>query len=284
MVAVFQNLKAANQADVALDYRVQGGGEPLVLLHSLGGSAGDWSEHMTALASRYRVIAPSLRGFGDSQKPDGPMTIMQYADDVIGVLDELNIVRAHVLGHSMGGAVALQLAVAYPERLNSLIVINSQASFQLRDWRRYLVVLMRFLAGGSPDMARLSRFLARRVFPEDHQRDLRAKMQDRFSRNDHRAWRAAIDALAGWSVEDLVDKVATPTLVVAGEHDVTPVEQARAFADRLPQGELHVVPNSGHATPFDQQDTVIKLVFGFLATSSWGRQTSRTDRRRTARS
>ena len=94
---------------------------------------------------------------------------------------------------------------------------------------------------------------------------------------------AAIEALAGWSVEDRIDTVATPTLVVAGENDITPVAMARDFAQRLPQGELKVVPHSGHATPFDQHERLNRLVLSFLSTSSWGRNTPRTDRRRQPR-
>ena len=262
-----------------LEYREQGEGDALVLLHGLGSQASDWSLHMPALSDRFRVIAPSLRGFGGSVRPTGPMTIMQYADDVVELLDALGITRAHVLGHSMGGAVALQLAVAHRERLNSLIVINSQASFALRDWRRYMIILVRLLAGGPAGMERLSRFLARRLFPKDSQAVLRAHMVNQYTRNDSRAYLAAIEALAGWSVEDLVDRVATPTLVVAGEYDVTPVAAAREFAGRLPRGELHVVPDSGHATPFDQHERVIALILDFLATASWGREATRADRR-----
>ncbi|MEO1575422.1 MAG: alpha/beta hydrolase, partial [Pseudomonadota bacterium] len=234
MVTATETMRHATEGEVAIEFQEQGCGEALILLHGLGCSASDWALQMPALSEKYRVIAPSLRGFGNSDKPEGPMTVMKYADDVVALLDSLNITRAHVMGHSMGGAVALQLAVAHPERLNSLIVINSQASFAVRDWRRYLVVLVRLLAGGPAGMEKLSRFLARRLFPKDHQADLRRHMVSQYKQNDSRAYLAAIEALAGWSVEDLVDRVATPTLVVAGEYDVTPVAAAREFAERLP--------------------------------------------------
>lgn len=283
MAIATDTARREHTSKLALEYHEQGKGEPLVLLHGLGCSARDWTLQMPALSKKYRVIAPSLRGFGNSEKPNGPMTIMKYADDVVNLLDALGITRAHVLGHSMGGAVALQLAVAHPERLNSLIVINAQASFALKDWRRYLVILVRLLAGGPAGMERLSRFLARRLFPKDHQAELRRHMVRQYQHNDSRAYLAAIEALAGWTVEDLVDKVATPTLVVAGEYDITPVAAAREFAARLPLGELSVVPESGHATPFDQHQRLNKLVLGFLGTSNWGRNTPRTDRRREVR-
>ncbi|MFK7887411.1 MAG: alpha/beta fold hydrolase [Gammaproteobacteria bacterium] len=264
---------------VGIEYEERGEGEPLLLLHGLGCSASDWVLQMPALSSEYRVIAPSLRGFGGSDKPAGPCSIMQYASDMVALLDQLKIQRAHVLGHSMGGAVALQLAVAHPERLNCLIVVNAQPSFAVKDWRRYLMLLMRLMASGPTGMERMTRFLARHLFPHDHQAELRDQMNARYAKNDRRAFLAAINALAGWSVEAMVDRVATPTLVVAGEHDVTSVASARDFAGRLPNGHIEVVADSGHATPFDQHNTVNKLVMEFLSTTSWGRNTPRTDRR-----
>jgi pimeloyl-ACP methyl ester carboxylesterase len=283
MVSIPESLTRVSVGDVALEYEERGEGEALLLLHGLGCSASDWGLQMPTLSQRYRVIAPSLRGFGGSDKPAGPCSIMQYANDMVALLDRLNIERAHVLGHSMGGAVAMQLAVARPDRLNSLIVINAQPSFAVRDWRRYLMLLMRFMASGSAGMERMTRFLARRLFPHDHQAALRDQMKARYADNDRRAFLAAIHALAGWSVEHMIDRVATPTLVLAGEHDVTPVRSARELAERLPNGRLEVVADSGHATPFDQHDQVNNLVMGFLSTTSWGRNTPRTDRRRRPR-
>jgi pimeloyl-ACP methyl ester carboxylesterase len=204
---------------------------------------------------------------------------MQYADDVIALLDALEVDRAHVFGHSMGGAVALQLAVAHQHRLSSLVVVNAQASFALRDWRRYLMLLMRFMANGPAGMERLTRFLARRLFPHDHQSALRQQMAQRYSHNDRQAYLAALHALAGWSVEDLVDRVDLPTLVLAGEYDVTPVEDSREFASRMPHAQLKVVADSGHASPYDQHNRVNELVIDFLNTTRWGKDRRSTQRR-----
>ncbi len=272
MVAVFQNVTRIDVGGLHLEYEDHGQGDVLVLLHGLGCSAQDWGLQIPALSKHYRVIAPSLRGFGGSDKPGGPCSIMQYADDIVALLDALGIDRAHVLGHSMGGAVALQLAVAHQSRLDSLIVINSQASFAVRDWRRYFTVLMRFMMSGSAGMERLTRFLARRLFPHDNQSSLRAVMAERYSANDRRAYVAALQALAGWSVEDMVDTVTLPTLVLAGDNDVAPLERSQAFARRMPDASLEVVSDSGHASPFDQSDVVNKLVLDFLKTMRWGRR------------
>ncbi len=272
MVAVFENVERIDVGELHLEYEDHGQGDVLVLLHGLGCSARDWGLQIPTLSQHYRIIAPSLRGFGGSDKPGGPCSIMQMADDIVALLDVLGIDRAHVLGHSMGGAVALQLAVAHQHRLDSLIVINSQASFAVRDWRRYFTLLMRFMMSESAGMERLTRFVARRLFPHDSQSSLRADMAKRYSANDRRAFVAALQALAGWSVENMIDTVTLPTLVLAGDKDVAPLERSRAFARRMPDASLQVVADSGHASPFDQSDVVNKLVLGFLKTMLWGRR------------
>lgn len=269
--------------DITLEYEERGQGDALVLLHGLGSSAHDWDFQMPALAREYRVIAPSLRGFGASDKPDGPYTVMQYARDVIALLNELGIERAHVLGFSLGGAVAFQLAVQFEHRLKSLIVVNSQPSFELDHWRKYLMTLMRIGMANIMGMERMTRFLAKRMFPAPAQKELREQMLRRYRTNDKTAYLAALRALAGWSVEDLIDKVKLPTLVLAGEYDITPVDEKRAFAQKMPNAAVKVVADSRHGTPFDQHAIVNKLVLDFLATTQWGKSRRRKPRPRAPR-
>lgn len=265
--------------DVTLEYEDRGQGDTLVLLHGLGSSAHDWDFQMPALERHYRVIAPSLRGFGASDKPTGPYSVMQYARDTIGLLNHLGIDRSHVLGFSMGGAVAFQMAVAFQHRLSSLIVVNSQPSFELDHWRKYLMALMRIGMANIMGMERMTRFLAKRMFPNPEQKHLRDQMTDRYRNNDKTAYLAALRALAGWSVEEMIDKVSLPTLILAGEYDFTPVEEKRAFASKMPNAAVKVVPDSRHGTPFDQHDTVNRLVLEFLETTRWGQGEATGQRR-----
>ncbi len=260
--------------EVSLHYEVHGEGKPLLLLHGLGSSSRDWEYQIPDLARRYRVIAPSLRGFGESDKPDGPYTVMQFARDCIDLLNHLGVDRTHVFGFSMGGAVAFQLAVEFQHRLESLIVVNSQPSFELDHWRSHLMVLMRIGMANIMGMERMTRFLARRMFPAPEQKALRDRMTERYRNNDKTAYLAALRSLAGWSVEDYIGSIDVPTLVLAGEYDFTPVEAKQQFVDKMPNASLRVVRDSRHGTPFDQHKVVNSLVLDFLETTNWGRPRS----------
>lgn len=264
--------------DIQLHYELHGSGEPLVLIHGLGSSSRDWEYQIPDLARHYQVIAPSLRGFGKSDKPAGPYTVVQYARDVVGLLNHLGIDRAHVCGFSLGGAVAFQLAAEFKHRLSSVVVVNAQPSFQLDHWRKHLMVLMRIGMANVLGMQRMVRFLAKRLFPDASQAHLRETMLRRHGSNDKQAYLAALRGLAGWSIEDAIGSIDVPVLVVAGEHDITSVDEKQTYVDKMPNATLSVVKDSRHGTPFDQHETLNALILDFLDTTQWGKKTQQTAR------
>lgn len=106
--------KVVNGTTIA--YQEQGEGETVVLLHGFCGSSAYWEKVLPLLAEQYRVICPDLRGHGSTDAPMGAYTIEQMADDVVGLMEELGIEKYTLLGHSMGGYVALSLAQRYAFR------------------------------------------------------------------------------------------------------------------------------------------------------------------------
>src|SRR5262249_7925090 len=112
---------------ITLNYEEQGSGEPLILLMGLGAPGGKWADHVAAYAQHFRCILIDNRGAGESDKPDGPYTTRQLADDAAGLMQALGIECAHVAGLSMGSGIAQELALAYPARVRSLVLISSWA-------------------------------------------------------------------------------------------------------------------------------------------------------------
>lgn len=120
--------------DLDMYYEIHGEGEALVLISGLGTDVSEWGSIIHWLAQQYRVIAFDNRGAGRTDKPDQPYSIEMMAGDTEGLLGALAIERAHVLGISMGGRIALALALAHPERIGTLVLVSTSARAAKRHW------------------------------------------------------------------------------------------------------------------------------------------------------
>jgi len=249
---------------VEIFYDVHGAGESLVLLHGLGASSQDWEHQVPEFSRHYRVITPDLRGFGRSAKPSGPYSIAQFSADMLALLDVLAVKRCHLLGLSMGGAVAFQMALDQPRRFKTLIIVNSSPSFELHSWRRRLMAWTRILVPHVFGMRAMSHHVVKRLFPKAEQSELRARLLARGSSNDRDAYVAAVHALKGWTVERRLGEIRIPTLVISAEFDYTPVSDKEQYVSRMRNARLRVIKDSRHASHWDQWQTFNKLVLEFL--------------------
>jgi pimeloyl-ACP methyl ester carboxylesterase len=247
-----------------LHYEARGSGPPLLFLHGLGSSGRDWERQVDAFADRYRVVAPDLRGHGRSDKPPGPYSLPGFAADCAALLAALEASPAHVVGVSMGGMVAFQLALDAPERVRSLTVVNSAPELVIRTVRDRLKLWQRRLIVRLLGMRRLGEILAGRLFPEPGQAELRRVFAGRWAENDPRAYRASLAAMLGWSVTDRLGELTCPTLVVAAEHDYTPVAAKLAYVARLPQARLVVMADARHAVPMERPEAFNRVLGEFL--------------------
>jgi pimeloyl-ACP methyl ester carboxylesterase len=250
--------------DVPLYYEESGSGPPLVLLHGLGSSHRDWWRQVEHFRDRYRVITPDLRGHGRSATPDGPYSIPLFADDVAALLDALDAAPARVVGLSMGGMVAFQLAVSHPEVVKRLVIVNSAPEARLDSLRDYWIYWSRRLVTQVLGVRRTGQLLAERLFQKPEQGTLRQQFEQRWAENDEDAYLASIDAIAGWSVEEQIDQITCPALVVAADEDYTPVADKRAYVARMPDADLVVIPDSRHATPVEQAEMFNRELEQFL--------------------
>lgn len=251
--------------NAALYYELCGSGPPLLLLHGLGSSTQDWELQLPAFAAAYRVLTVDMRGHGRSTSPPDPVSVPLLAADVAGLLDALALGPAHVLGISMGGMVAFQLALDRPELVRSLIVVNSYAALRLETRRQRLEWARRMLLIRCLGMRRVGVFLAGRLFPAPEQAALRQTMIARWAANDRRAYLATIRGLRGWDVRARLGAIHQPVLMIAGDQDYTPVAEKAADVAQLPNARLQVIANSRHATPIDQPERLNEQVLAFLA-------------------
>ena len=250
--------------NIQLYYEEHGEGNPLLLLHGLGSSAQDWQLQVEAFASRYRVIAPDMRGHGRSGKPRGPYSVPLFAKDVAAFMRALNLPPAHVVGLSMGGMIAFQLAIDAPELLKSLTIVNSASELIPRTWAEKKDLFTRLLIARFMGMKKMGEFLGDRLFPEAQQAELRRIFAGRWAQNNKRAYLASFHALTGWSVTARLGEIQCPTLIVAGAMDFFPLPYKQEYTAKIPRAELVVVPNSRHATPVDQPEAFNTILRAFL--------------------
>jgi pimeloyl-ACP methyl ester carboxylesterase len=256
--------------DVTLYYEEMGQGDPLLLLHGLGSSTEDWYFQMEPFSQHFRVIALDLRGHGRSSKPPGPYSIPMFADDIAACLNALQIPSAHILGISLGGMIAFQLALNAPAMVKSLIIVNSVPAMVVRNfadrwqlWQRSAIIELM-------GVRRMGEYLAVRLFPKPEQAELRQAMIERWARNDKPAYQAAMRSFIGWDVMDQLAAIACPTLVISADEDYWPVVEKELYTAKLPNARLLVVDDSRHATPVDQPDIFNTAVLEFLDSETSG--------------
>jgi pimeloyl-ACP methyl ester carboxylesterase len=229
-------------------YEIEGTGEPLVYIPPALSFAG--LNMFPALVERHSVVTVDLQGHGRSADlPERPLSIEQYASDVVGLLQHLGITKANLFGESYGGAVALMIAVRHPELVGRVVAYG--ATF------------------GPPEVAH-NRAMLR--FDEPPTADSRAF---EFQRDGYRRvapypeyWPAFWNKVAslhwnGFSSEELAS-IKSPTLIVLGDRDFVRLEHAVEAAKLIPNAELAVIPDGGHFALFSEQERVIPIVQYFL--------------------
>lgn len=252
--------------DVEFHCEIAGSGEPLLFIHGLGSCAEDWQPQIEFFRDRYRTIACDLRGHGRSSKPRGPYSIEVFARDLASLLRELETGPTHVVGISLGGMVAFELAVDSPERVRSLVIVNSGPAVPAETFKQRLPLHVRLLYARVLGLRGMAKMIAKRLFPKPEQIGLQRAFIARLAANDRHCYLASLRAIfAGWSVADRLADIRCPVLVLASDHDYTPVALKQAYAARLPNARVVVVPDSRHALPMEKPREFNAAVATFLA-------------------
>ncbi|MGA8619964.1 MAG: alpha/beta hydrolase [Candidatus Sulfotelmatobacter sp.] len=253
--------------DAEIVYRVSGDGPPVVLLHPFPANHEFWLPVADALALRYRVLLPDLRGHGDSEVGEGPATMEKHAADIAAVMDEADVGRAPMVGVSLGGYALFEFWRRYRGRVAALGLCNTKAPADTAEARAgrlqaandvmergtepfFETMIPRLLGKTTrearPDLVEGALRMMRKMSPEDVTQVQRG-MADRPD-----------------SVETL-KTINVPALLVTGGEDIlTGVNEAELMRQHIPQSQLHVISKAGHYSPWEQQEEVGKLLRNFL--------------------
>lgn len=251
--------------DAEIYYECAGSGPPLLLIHGLGSSGDDWAFQRDDFARAHRVILPDLRGSGRSTKPPGPYSISRFAADLWALLDALSITSADLLGFSLGGAVAIEMALLRPSGVRRLVVCNTLASYRTDTWRKWLEAHAQLACVRLLGLRRTARLVARRMFPHDDQAPKRQRVVDVVGANPRRPYLDTVHALIGWSALERLAALRAAVLIIAAEYDYTPLAEKRAEMRHFPHAQFAVVAGSRHGTPFDAVEDFNAIVLQFLA-------------------
>lgn len=244
--------RTASIEGMELHYSVRGEGAPLVLLHGFTGAGSDWRHvfDLDALAERYRLIIPDLRGHGRSTNPSDVFTVRQCATDVLALLDQLGIERFHAVGMSLGGNTLLHLATRAPARVERMVIVSSPPYY--------------------PAQAR--RLMA--AMTEESRTDAEwAEMRSRHSLGDEQIRALWRHGRGFANIHDdmnftppLLSTISASTLIVYGDRDpLYPVELGLELYRSIPRSQLWVVPGGGHLPIFlEHRDAFARTALAFL--------------------
>ena len=244
-----------------------GSGPAVVLGHSFLCSGEMWRPQVEPLSERYRVINIDGRGHGRSGALSESFSLYDMVDDVIGVLDEVEVDRAVWAGLSIGGMVAMRAAIAAPDRVAGLILVDTHAGPETTYKKikyRAMGLGVRLL-GVEPFLAAISKLMfgktTRRRDP-----DLVAAWRKRFAATDVPSMLLVLGALVRRdSVVDQLRSVRIPSLVIVGDEDASlPPTLSREIADALPDASLVVIPTAGHLSALEQPREVTDAMLDFL--------------------
>lgn len=223
--------------DIQIYYETRGEGEPLVVIVGLGTDISEWENIIAPLSRHYHVIACDNRGAGRTDKPNIPYSIAMMAADTAGLLRALGIARSNVLGVSLGGRIALELALTHPEQVDRLMLVSTSARVAQRPWWFGLMSLL----STAP--------ILRGKYP-----------QPRYAFRRQRA------ASSNFDVTARLSEIAAPTLILHGQDDKTvPLALAEELHAGIAASRMLVFPG-GHIFFFGRQrQTFLDAVVAFLS-------------------
>lgn len=243
-----------------------GGGEPVLLIMGLGATLDLWHRLLPPLSAGHRAILLDNRGVGRSAVPDPPYSIPQMADDAVAVLDAAAVDTAHVIGASMGGVIAQELALRRPDRVRSLVLACTAcggpdgvaAPLEMR-----AALVGRAAMTPEEGIRALVPFTYHPATPRDRvEEDLRIRLRHYPSA---KGYLAQLQAVLGYETYARLGAIRVPTLVLHGEDDqLVPAANGRDLASRIRGARLVLVPSASHILFTDQPETVNRAILEFL--------------------
>ncbi len=249
-----------------LYWREEGAGTPILLIMGLSFTHEMWFRVLPWLTSHYRVILFDNRGMGRSDVPKGPYSIRQMARDARAVLDAAGVSAAHLVGASMGGMIAQEMAVLYPERVGRLVLGCTSYSGLFGKWphfgRRPRGIQWSKASRIERENALVPMLYAETTPRERLEEDFQVRCQCGWS---NKGFFNQLTGILMWNSYRRLPRIQAPTLVIHGEEDhLVPARNGQIVASRIPSAEFHLIANAGHILTTDQPEACREIILRFL--------------------
>lgn len=256
--------------DIQMVYTDTGNGRPVVFIHGYPFNRTLWNEQIAALSDNFRVIAPDLRGFGQSDASNGPATMNQLAQDVAALLDHLGIARARIAGLSMGGYVALAFYKQSASRVRALILADTRATADTEEAKQTREQQAeKALAEGMAGIA--DAMLPKLLTPETVSKrpEIVKRVRDMMLKTKPEGAAAALRGMAQREDQtNLLPRISVPALILVGAEDaITPVADSEKMYEAIAGSRLVVLENAGHVSNLERTEQFNQELLDFLKES-----------------
>ncbi len=252
---------------INIDYRDEGAGLPVILIHAFPLNQTMWDEQVSALRGRLRVVTLDLRGFGRSDVPAGPYLMDQMASDIRALMSALSIERAVIAGLSMGGYISLAFYRNYPDAVHALVLADTRASADTEEGRgRRMKSAEKAEREGAAAIAddMVSLLLARATV--ENRPDVVRRVREMIEANSPQAIAAAQNGMAARADSIyILAGVSCPTLILVGSEDtLTPPAEAEALRNGIPGSNLQVIEGAGHLSNMERPSEFNNALINFI--------------------
>jgi 3-oxoadipate enol-lactonase len=253
--------------DIEVNYIESGSGNTLVLIHGLGSDHSIWEPILPLLSENYHVIAPDLRGHGQTSQPDGPFSIELFSKDIKTFLDIIGEEKTHLVGQSMGGVIVQETALQYPEIVSSLTLISTFAYADPRLQEIFKELLELTQKGGyhafferAIRLANTPKFLEQNMDFFEEQKILMGQ------KTNIKSLEASIKACQKVNLLNSIKQINKPTMIIAGKDDLfTPPYHSELIYKAIPNSKIKIMEEVGHNLPVEKYEETFIIIDDFLA-------------------
>jgi 3-oxoadipate enol-lactonase len=236
------------------------------MLHGIGGNRTNWWDQIEFLKKQFLAIAWDARGYGDSDDYNGNLIFEDFSEDLASVLSQFGLESAHVVGLSMGGRIAMQFAVKYPHKVNSLALVDTHLGFQnmAEETRNAFIESRREPLLAGKETKDIAPPVAASLCSKNAIPGAMEKFIESMANLHKESYIKAIESSVNNDRFDDYGLIKAPTIVIVGEDDqLTPISMAEEIQQKISDAKLAVIPNAGHLSNFEQPDVFNNILADF---------------------